>query len=410
MLQVPHPPPPADRLLPARCESLPDVPHPSIPYLDGSGWEIGSHLGSGIDKAAYLLIDGQGEARTDVVVKVARHQIHCDENRQCKNEIEMYEWLADVDHPFKCYFAAVVAIVENITINGAVQTCYLSARCEKIGGYGNGGSEIAEMKTLLTEYFGIYDLHNNNLGHTEDGQPVVLDFGLFAGFSEVQTQWQAAKVALGENATPQQILDSIEPINPGDDPDTENWCDECGCNVSEDHCHCTNCEEERDGIVRDVCVECNTATVESSRLTGDSEIRCNTCLELARENRTAPESHAGSSLVWRMHKSCGCGECSNARTMFNLARGLTCHEPCRDAWAYRPGCPCRWCERARSEHSRLYKGMRISMHRIDSAPPLVPILKPNMDPRFVRHTTPSCGIELKSNSSCWIPSTTTEKR
>ncbi len=368
---APHPPP-AARQLPDRAASLCPVPHPSLPYLDGAGWEIGSHLGSGIDKSAYLLIDGSGEPRQDVVLKVARHSAHCDDNNQCRNEIDMWIWLQEVDHPLKRYFSGVVAILEHVSGISECgetmeRTCYLSERAEKIGGYGDD-SEIADMKSLLTEYFGIYDLHNNNVGRTVDGQAVVLDFGLFAGFERVQTQWQEA-VEANPNASPQEIFDSISPLNPdGGDPDTENWCDTCETNVSEDHCHCTDCRCERRG--GECCVDCNTVTVEPSRLTDDSgEVRCSTCLGLARDNRTAPESHHGSGSGWEMIPSCGCDECQNARAMFELARGRTVHTN-RDRWAYRPGCPCRWCERARSEHSRLYKGMRISMHRIESAPSL----------------------------------------
>ncbi len=358
--------------LPARASSLSPVNHPSIPYLNGLGWEIGQHLGSGIDKAAYLLLDGRGKPRTDVVLKAAKFQTHCDDNQQCKNEIAMYEWLESVDHPFKCYFAAVVAIVENITLNGEVQTCYLSARCEQIGAYG-ADSEIADMRELLTEWFGIYDLHRKNLGVTAAGQPVVVDFGLFAGFVEVKAQWDEARLALGENATPQEVLDSLEPCYPTarDDATTERpWCDYCDCTVSHEHCHCTCCNEERRGSK--ICYECNTSTTETSRLSAEtwSHIRCHTCLSLARENRHASQCHPEGSTGWRMHDSCKCDECRNARGMFNLARGLSCHEACRDAWAYRQGCPCKWCERARSENARLYQNMRVSVHRLESAPSL----------------------------------------
>lgn len=353
MQQTTKRPPPPQRLLPVRAASLPDIPHPEIPYLDGAGWEIGRHLGSGIDKSAYLLIDGNGEPRSDVVLKVAKHSAHCDDNRQCKNEIEMWKWLVKVRHPFSCYFAAVEAIVQNIEVleNGEtlIRTCYLSEKCETVGGYGNGGTDIREMKRLLTSYFGIYDLHNNNVGHTEDGRAVVLDFGLFAGFDRVQAQWDRA-VEANPDYTPQEVLDSIEPLNPDDcEPDTDGvWCDECDTNVSEDHCHCTECDRERRG--GDNCDDCNTITNETSRLThtewNTSRILCATCLRDARADReanrtttttpepTAPEPHQYTETEWEYHPSCGCDECRNEKA------------------------------------NRMYGQMRISVHRIESAPSL----------------------------------------
>jgi hypothetical protein len=105
-----------------------------------------------------------------------------------------------------------------------------------------------------------------------------------------------------------------------------------------------------------------------------TSILCQTCLGLRRDERTTPTpDHPYSELIWQMHESCLCGECHNVRLNNELARGQTCHDACRDAWHYRPQCPCKWCERKRSENARLYQDVHVSIHRLESAPILEPI-------------------------------------
>jgi hypothetical protein len=181
-------PPPHVNVLPRLAASCEPTPHPLLPYLDGSGFEVGSHLGSGIDKSAYELLDETGEPRRDVVLKVARHSYHCDENNQCLNEIQMWEW----------------------------------EYAEK-NGWGES-TEMYRVKQKLSAYFGIYDLHANNVGTTADGRSVVLDYGLFAGFERVQENWAAAAASLGPDATPQQIFEAVEPVNEFDECDgADDW-------------------------------------------------------------------------------------------------------------------------------------------------------------------------------------------
>jgi len=284
--------PPPYPLLPAAAESLRNVTHPLLPYLDGSGYRLGTHLGSGIDKSAYLLLDEKGEPRSDVVLKVSRHSVHCDDNNQCLNEIEMWEWLLEVDHPLKTLFAGVTAIVENVSVpdlRNAPSTCYLCERIEKQQGW-DESAEMRHTTRKLEGYFGIYDLHRNNVGVAADGRCVVLDYGLHAGFERVQEDWASAHSKLGSAASPQQILDELSPIEIDEYDSERQWCDVCDCIVSEEHCHCSECDRERRG--GEYCARCHTVTNESSRFThtewDTTEVMCSTCLRDAREERTTP--------------------------------------------------------------------------------------------------------------------------
>jgi hypothetical protein len=324
-------PPPHVNVLPRLAASCEPTPHPLLPYLDGSGFEVGSHLGSGIDKSAYELLDETGEPRRDVVLKVARHSYHCDENNQCLNEIQMWEWLLEVDHPLKGLFAAVEAIVTNCTVEEggerAVRTCYLSEYAEK-NGWGES-TEMYRVKQKLSAYFGIYDLHANNVGTTADGRSVVLDYGLFAGFERVQENWAAAAASLGPDATPQQIFEAVEPVNElsdecdgADDWPERMWCSSCETYVdAEEHCRCTICRRERRGGY--TCQHCDTTTNQPDPWTTTlgSHVRlCATCLTLARANRaeeegtttttTPPDSTPGGSGGV---SDCNCDWCRKQR-------------------------------------------------------------------------------------------------
>jgi hypothetical protein len=255
---------------------------------------------------------------------------------------------------------------------------------------------LARMKNTLTTYFGMYDLHGNNIGTAADGRPVVLDFGLLNGLRRIKEQWESAAAELADDATPEQILASIEPLYSPDgeydedeENDGENYCSTCHCNVSECHCHCTECRNDRRGGL--YCADCHTVTNNDSRITNSdscsTSILCATCLGLRRDSRTLPNLHPTGSVIWREHESCDCDECGNVRECNRLARGRTCHDPVREAWHYRPGCPCKWCARKRSENARLYQDVHVSVHRLESAPSL---------PK----------LNIGSNHSNWIPSTT----
>lgn len=335
-------------VLPPEASSCEPVAHPELPYLDGSRFEVGQRLGSGIDKVAYELTDEEGNARTDVVLKVARFENHCDDSEQCRNEIDLWSWLISVEHPMRGLFAEVVAIVENVMVSDLGEqdnrTCYL---CEYVKKREVESVKMKRVKSTLMAYFGVYDLHRNNLGMTADGRHVVLDYGLGTGLNKVKRDWAEACATLGDDATPQKVLAEIEPINTLKSETGEDaiWCSSCDTEVSYSHCRCTCCHRERIG--GDPCYDCNTITNEAERLSESCDrVRCYTCLVLARENRRPSQCHPEGSTVWRMHASCPCDECRNARAHHDAAR---------------------------VENARLYENVRVSVHRLESAPPLKPI-------------------------------------
>ncbi len=306
--------PPPCNLLPEQAASLHPIRDAAIPEIDGTFLKVGKHLGSGIDKSAYCLLDEQGAEREDVVLKVAKHSNSCYDNNQCKNEIDMFAWLLETSHPYVKLFAGVVAIVNNIEVCEAGETerrtAYLCERVavkRQIGGCQDG---METMKHVLSAYFGMYDLHDNNIGVATDGRCVVLDFGLFNGFGRVQEQWSEA-LAENPDATPEEILAELAPLYSGESDNADRlWCEQCETYASEEHCHCTECERERRG--GEYCSACHTVTVETSRITEDTaRVLCSTCLRDAREQRTP--KHDYDEIVWTAHTSCECSECYNDR-------------------------------------------------------------------------------------------------